>query len=410
MSKKTESRSELFSAIITKLGERPSYDRNDILDVATSIGQKFPSWILNADNRVYRGMYTVPLVEGITTTPATTTTTTTTKKKSRNVISATPASLKEQVASPVSLIVESAGFDDNLIPAKDPLFVSFGEHRTVKSIIKSKMFYPVFITGLSGNGKTQMVLQSCAEQTREVIRVNFTIETDEDDLIGGFRLVNGETKFFKGPVIKAMERGAVLLCDEIDLANPAKIMCLQSILEGSGYFIKKTGEFISPAAGFTVIATANTKGKGSDSGAFIGTNILNEAFLERFPITVEQQYPSPVIEKKILGLVFDSLGLTDTAFIDKLVDWADIIRKTYLDDAVDEIISTRRLVHIAKAYSIFNDRMTAVKLCINRFDEDTKVAFLDLYSKLDDESTNNAAPSPDQSDEIDQLLSTPTYS
>jgi len=197
-------------------------------------------------------------------------------------------------------------------------------------------------------------------------------------------LVNGDTKFFKGPVIKAMEKGAVLLCDEIDLANPAKVMCLQSILEGKGYFIKKTGEYITPAHGFTVIATANTKGKGSDDGRFIGTNILNEAFLERYPITCEQEYPSPAIERKILDKVADSVGVSDDDYLQKLVDWADIIRKTFMDGGVDEIISTRRLVHIIKAFAIFGDRMTAIEMCTNRFDEETKLAFRDLYTKLDD--------------------------
>jgi hypothetical protein len=283
------------------------------------------------------------------------------------------------------LNVETTGFTENLIPASDPLFVPFGNFKTVKQIVKSKMFYPVFITGLSGNGKTFSVEQACAQTARETIRVNFTIETDEDDLIGGFRLVDGETKFFKGPVIKAMERGAVLLLDEIDLANPAKIMCLQSILEGKGYFIKKTGEFVTPKSGFTVVATGNTKGKGSEDGRFIGTNIMNEAFLERFPITCEQEYPTPTIEKRILGKVFADLNVDDIEFSDKLVDWADIIRKTFYDGGVDEIISTRRLVHIAKAYSIFGDRMTAIDMCINRFDDDTKESFRDLYGKIDSE-------------------------
>jgi MoxR-like ATPase len=248
------------------------------------------------------------------------------------------------------------------------------------------MFYPMFITGLSGNGKTYMVEQACAKAKRDMIRVNFTVETDEDDLIGGFRLVDGDTKFFKGPVIKAMEQGAVLLCDEIDLANPAKVMCLQSILEGKGYFIKKTGEYIQPAAGFTVVSTANTKGQGSDDGRFIGTNILNEAFLERFPVTVEQEYPSVSIEKKILEKVAVSLNHDNDdsfEFVAKLVDWADIIRKTFMDGGVDEIISTRRLVHIIKAYAIFNDRMTAIEMCTNRFDDETKTSFSDLYTKVD---------------------------
>ena len=297
--------------------------------------------------------------------------------------------------------MESELFQENLIPATDPLFTPFGNFNLVKDVVKSKMFYPLYITGLSGNGKTLSVEQACAVTKREVIRVNFTVETDEDDLIGGFRLVNGETKFFKGPVIKAMELGAVLLCDEIDLANPAKVMCLQSILEGGGYFIKKTGEYVTPASGFTVVATANTKGKGSDDGRFIGTNVMNEAFLERFPITVEQSYPTPAIEKKILGNMFADLKVNDAEFVEKLIDWADIIRKTFYDGGVDEIISTRRLVHIAKAYSIFGDRMKAIQMCINRFDDDTKVSFADLYSKIDagvivEESSEEVSSEPEQ--------------
>lgn len=281
------------------------------------------------------------------------------------------------------LNVTTNGFSENLIPEKDPLFVPFGNFSSLKKILSARLFYPTFITGMSGNGKTFSVEQACAQLKREVIRVNFTVETDEDDLIGGFRLVQGETRFFKGPVIKAMEMGAVLLLDEIDLGNPAKIMCLQSILEGKGYFIKKTGEYIKPSSGFTVIATANTKGKGSDDGRFIGANVLNEAFLERFPVTCEQEYPTVAIEKRILNSVFGDLGLTDPDFAEKLVDWADIIRKTFYDGGIDEVISTRRLVHIAKAYKIFGDRMTAIDMCINRFDEDTKASFRDLYTKLD---------------------------
>ena len=295
-----------------------------------------------------------------------------------------------------SLTVDTNGFTDNLVPTKDDLFVPFGNFKVVRDIIKSRMFYPVFITGLSGNGKTYMVEQACAHTKREVIRVNFTVETDEDDLIGGFRLVDGETKFFKGPVIAAMEKGAVLLCDEIDLANPAKVMCLQSILEGKGYFIKKTGEHIMPAPGFTVLATANTKGKGSDDGRFIGTNILNEAFLERYPVTCEQEYPAPSIERKILDRVAQAEQVDDKEFLGKLVDWADIIRKTFKDGGVDEIISTRRLVHIVKAMAIFKDRMTAITMCTNRFDEETKLSFLDLYTKLDAEVSMR--------DEIDDII------
>ena len=267
--------------------------------------------------------------------------------------------------------------EQNLIPAKDDTFVSFGNFADIKKIIKSNLFYPTFITGLSGNGKTFSVEQACAQTKRELIRVNITIETDEDDLIGGFRLINGETVWHNGPVIEALERGAVLLLDEVDLASN-KILCLQSILEGKGVFLKKIGKFITPAEGFNVFATANTKGKGSDDGRFIGTNVLNEAFLERFPVTFEQSYPATAVEQKILMALCN-----DTDFCKRLCDWADIIRKTFYDGGIEEIISTRRLVHIVRAYSIFNDKAKAIQVCVNRFDDETKQAFLELYDKVD---------------------------
>jgi len=270
----------------------------------------------------------------------------------------------------------------NLVPVQDDTFVKFGSFNDVKKVIQSKQFYPTFITGLSGNGKTFGVEQACAQLKRELIRVNITIETDEDDLIGGFRLVDGATVWHNGPVIEALQRGAVLLLDEIDLASN-KILCLQPVLEGKGLFLKKIGKFVNPAKGFNVVATANTKGKGSDDGRFIGTNVLNEAFLERFPVTYEQDYPSPKIEQRILGGIAAQLGVTDTNFIKRLVDWGDIIRKTFYDGGIEEIISTRRLVHIVRAFSIFNDKEKAIKVCVNRFDDETKQAFLELYDKVD---------------------------
>jgi hypothetical protein len=272
--------------------------------------------------------------------------------------------------------------EQNLIPDKDDTFVKFGNFNDIKKIIQSRIFYPAFITGLSGNGKTFCVEQVCAQLKRELIRVNITIETDEDDLIGGFRLVNGETVWHNGPVIEALERGAVLLLDEVDLASN-KILCLQSILEGKGVFLKKIGTFVKPAAGFTVVATANTKGKGSDDGRFIGTNVLNEAFLERFPVTFEQSYPAPAVEQKILEGIALDLGVEDRDFCKRLVDWADTIRKTFYDGGIEEIISTRRLVHIIRAYSIFQDKGKAIQVCINRFDDETKQSFLELYDKFD---------------------------
>ena len=272
--------------------------------------------------------------------------------------------------------------EKNLVPQKDDTFVRFGSFQDVKKIIASKLFYPTFVTGLSGNGKTFGIEQACAQLGREIIRVNITIETDEDDLIGGFRLVNGETVWHNGPVIEALERGAILLLDEIDLASN-KILCLQSVLEGNGLFLKKIGRFVRPAAGFNIFATANTKGKGSDDGRFIGTNVLNEAFLERFPVTFEQSYPSPVTENRILEKIATTLGVNDADFCKRLVDWGDIIRKTFYDGGIEDIISTRRLVHIIRAYSIFKDKAKAMKVCINRFDDETKQAFMELYDKVD---------------------------
>ena len=272
--------------------------------------------------------------------------------------------------------------EQNLIPEKDSTFVKFGNFPDIKKIIASKLFYPTFVTGLSGNGKTFGIEQVCAQLGRELIRVNITIETDEDDLIGGFRLVNGNTVWHNGPVVEALERGAILLLDEIDLASN-KILCLQPVLEGKGLFLKKIGKFVQPKAGFNVVATANTKGKGSDDGRFIGTNVLNEAFLERFPVTFEQAYPAPAHETKILNNVASTLGVNDSDFCKRLVDWADIIRKTFYDGGIEEIISTRRLVHILRAFSIFNNKEKAIKVCINRFDDETKQSFIELYDKVD---------------------------
>ena len=270
----------------------------------------------------------------------------------------------------------------NLVPQKEPNFIPFGNFTDIKKIISSKLFYPTFITGMSGNGKTLGVEQACAALNRELIRVNITIETDEDDLIGGFRLVNGETVWHNGPVIEALERGSVLLLDEVDLASN-KILCLQSVLEGKGLFLKKTGRYVTPKSGFNIIATANTKGKGSDDGRFIGTNVLNEAFLERFALTFEQDYPHVKTEQKILEKASASLGVLDKEFCEHLANWADIIRRTFNDGGIDEVISTRRLVHIIRAFAIWQNRMKAIKVCTNRFDDETKQSFLELYDKID---------------------------
>ena len=323
---------------------------------------KNPSWLKTDKYKVDRGTYKLPL-EGKPT-------------ENEKLMEAPVEATKTEAAYVVSSLV------GDIVPKKDPIFVSFGNYPDVKQIVKSNQFYPVFITGLSGNGKTMGVTQACAELKKELIRVNITIETDEDDLLGGYRLKDGQTVWQNGPVIEAMERGAVLLLDEVDLASN-KIMCLQPILEGSGVFVKKINKFVKPKDGFNVIATANTKGQGSEDGKFIGTNVLNEAFLERFPITFEQSYPTMKIEKKILTNTLKAAGKTDDKFIDKLTTWADVIRKTYFDGGVDEIISTRRLVHITQAFAIFDNKMKAIQMCTNRFDDDTKNSFVELYTKVD---------------------------
>ena len=334
-----------------------------------------PQWLIkNADFKIGKSLFKLPSEEDFATDVKVES-----KGEAEKVL--TTKAPETETVSEAAYVVSSLVGD--IVPKKDPVFVSFGNYPDVKSIIRSKMFYPVFITGLSGNGKTMGVTQACAENKRELIRVNITIETDEDDLLGGYRLKDGQTVWQNGPVIEAMERGAVLLLDEIDLASN-KIMCLQPILEGSGVFVKKINRFVKPANGFNVIATANTKGQGSDDGKFIGTNVLNEAFLERFPITFEQSYPSVAIEQKILVATYkNSTGKSDNDFCKKLVTWADVIRKTYFDGSVDEIISTRRLVHIIQAYAIFGKKMKAVEVCTNRFDDDTKNSFIELYTKVD---------------------------
>ena len=345
---------------------------------------KNPSWLKSDKYKVGRGIYTlnVDSVESDTTIVDTTDTKISNDTKAAYIVSS---------------------LTDNVVPQKDTDFVKFGNYTDISSIVKSKKFYPVFITGLSGNGKTLAVTQACAEAKREMIRCNITIETDEDDLLGGYRLKDGQTVWQNGPVIEAMERGAVLLLDEIDLASN-KIMCLQPILEGSGVYVKKINKFVKPKLGFNVIATANTKGQGSDDGKFIGTNVLNEAFLERFPVTFEQEYPSAKIEEKIVSTKLKSAGKSDDKFAHNLVTWADVIRKTYKDGGVDEIISTRRLVHIAEAYGIFKNKMKAISVCTNRFDDDTKTSFVDLYSKVDSgASVDEILDAKKQADEAEIL-------
>ena len=353
-----------------KYGEGAVMTRDEVKTFVKDNGLGWVSWFVRAPYRVGTGKFKLP-VNGETITPV--------KPKKVKV----PVMKKSEIGE--ESVVAYHNPTENLVPEKDPLYVPFGNFNDVYSIIKSGRYYPAFITGLSGNGKTFMVEQACAKAKREFFRVNITVETDEDDLLGHYALIDGNTVWQDGPVVKAMERGAILLLDEIDLAS-SKIMCLQPVLEGKGVFLKKVNRFVSPSVGFNVLATANTKGKGSEDGRFIGTNILNEAFLERFPITIEQDYPSMAIERKILDKVFTSLDISNYGdFPEKLVTWADIIRKTFYEGGIDEIIATRRLVHIANAYAIFGDRKKAIEMCINRFDEDTKTSFLDLYSKCDSE-------------------------
>ena len=356
-------------ALFKKYG-RTDLSRSEINDMVKSGEISNPSWLKNKKYLVSRGVYSLPIA-GNDFSPSLTD------------VPLVPEEPKEPVVSQAAFVVSS--LVGNIVPDKDPVFVPWGSFTDIKKIVSSKAFYPIFVTGLSGNGKTMNVSQACAATNRECIRVNITIETDEDDLLGGYRLQDGQTVWQNGPVIEAMERGALLLLDEIDLASN-KIMCLQPILEGNGVFLKKINRFVKPSKGFNVIATANTKGQGSDDGKFIGTNILNEAFLERFPITIEQAYPTNKIETKILLNVMSDKGLTkdvDSEFAKSLVTWADIIRKTYYEGGVDELISTRRLVHIVEAFSIFKNKMKAIEMCTNRFDLDTKTSFLDLYTKID---------------------------
>ena len=337
-------------------------------EAAAKAGVPFPTWFKGDGYSVGYNAYKLPSEGGNVAAPVT-------------AAPAAPAAPAGAEATMVNLVATNME-KQNLVPGKFDGFVPWGNFSLIEKVVKSGMFYPIFITGLSGNGKTLMVEQVCAKLNKELIRVNITIETDEDDLLGGFRLVNGETKFVPGPVIEAMERGCTLLLDECDLGSN-KLLALQPVLEGKGVYLKKINKWVTPKEGFNVMATANTKGKGSDDGRFIGTNILNEAFLERFAITMEQPYATVATETKIINLAMKKYGAEDAEFAKNLVTWADVIRKTFYDGGVDEVISTRRLDHIVKAFAIFGDKMQAIELCVARFDEDTKVSFLDLYTKID---------------------------
>ncbi len=366
-------RENLIQALQSQDNGTGVFTRKQIIETATSIGLGFPAWLVNGkpEVKVDRGVYNLTSMFGgqvanaqpIAETP-------------RVPLAVVETQPKELVQAQLRVDVE------NLVPEKDATFVPFGFYKDLKKVLSSSMFYPIFISGLSGNGKTTMVEQVCANLKREAIRVNISIETDEDDLIGGNTLVDGNVVYREGPVLTAMKRGAVLILDEVDRGSN-KLMCLQAILEGKPYFNKKTGETVTPAPGFNLVATANTKGRGSDDGKFISANILDEAFLERFAITVEQEYPTMATEKKIVLKKMDKVNNVDDEFATHLVTWSDVIRKTYYEGAIDELISTRRLEHIVNAFAVFGDKQKAVQLCVNRFDEDTKEAFIDLYAKVD---------------------------
>ena len=367
------------------------FSRDDVLGKGRELGLSFRQIrknILIDDYRVGKGMYSI---EGVESVPQ--------EVSISDDPSPTQKVSPPQPSTEVNLIANTSM--ESLIPEKFEGFVEWGHYSDVKRIVRSRMFYPIFVTGLSGNGKTLMVEQIHASLSKELIRVNITIETDEDDLLGGFRLVNGETKFVPGPVVEAMEKGCTLLLDECDLGSN-KIMCLQPVLEGKGVYLKKVNKWILPKKGFNVIATANTKGKGSDDGRFIGTNVLNEAFLERFAITLEQPYPSVQVETKIVLGSMLKYGKTDKEFASKLVDWADVIRKTFFSGAIDEIISTRRLDHIVKTFSIFGNRMKAIQMCVARFDDETRDAFLDLYTKVDSGAIQNETESEESSESTEE--------
>jgi len=379
----------LIKLTVEKLYERSPgqnvWHRDAISDVARSVGLSWTdinAHLLNANLRRARGCYDISIYRSDTdiTGPVKSPQMPTAEGES-NPSPTSPAA--PEVFKLASRTVQSIVNDDIHIPEIDSTFVRWGEYDTILKAIESRTFFPIYISGLSGNGKTIMVKQVCAKLKREYCRVQISPETDEDDLIGGFRLLGGETVFCKGPVIKAMERGCVLLIDEIDRGSN-KIMCLQGILEGEPVLIKKTGQIIVPAPGFTIIATANTKGRGSDDGRFSAAAFIDEAFLERFVATIEQEYPSASVEKKIVMKHMELYGKVDEAFADHLVSWSNVIRKTHASEAIDDLISTRRLCHITHTFAIYGDRARAIKLCTARFNQDTRNAFMDLYSKIDE--------------------------
>ena len=382
----TPARKNFVEKAQSEFGEGAVLSRDQVVGVKEKNSLGWPSWFVRAPYKCGRGMYKLPTMDGnldIDVSIPAVSESVVAEDATVSLATHATAARVESAEMVTNVIEFPQNSTESYVPSKVEGYVKFGHYNDVKTIKKSGQFYPIFITGLSGNGKTMMIEQIHAELKKELFRVNITIETDEDDLIGHYALVDGRTVWQDGPVTMAMERGATLLLDEVDLASN-KIMCLQPVLEGNPLLIKKEGRIVRPKAGFTVMATANTKGKGSEDGRFIGTNILNEAFLERFPITMEQEYPSMSVEKKIVTKLMTNLGCLDEEYAGKLVDWADLIRKTFYDGGVDEIIATRRLVHIIHAFAIFKDRMKAIQMCTARFDEQTKETFMDLYSKLDE--------------------------
>jgi MoxR-like ATPase len=367
---KSEQKTIFLKTLAERYPNRYVFTRDELAEHATLHDLGYPSFVMKADNRVGRGEYRIEM------------------------LSIVPKEVMDKPVEHTSAVKQTV-FDQVVIdiPKKDSTYVSWGFFSDVKKIIASKSFYPIFISGLSGNGKTMMVEQACAVTKSKYVRVNITEETDEDDLIGGFRLINGETVWCDGPIPHAMKQGAICLIDEIDRGSN-KLMCLQAVLEGNPLYIKKTGAVVHPAAGFNIIATANTKGRGSDDGRFTGAKILDEAFLERFVATIDQNYPSVSTERKIVINAMKHFGEVDEDFAEKLVTWSEIIRKTYADGGVDDVISTRRLVHVVRTNCIFNDRAKSINMCISRFDEDTRAAFLDLYTKVD-ATTTTKTTTPD---------------
>ena len=373
----------ILKELVVRYPDQTKFRKNIIVDIGESLGYSGKDWnpLMQKDNRVKIGTYDLAaLIEPLR----------------KEIMSNSVVDIIPQKAVQMQSIVN----EEKTFAKTDPTFIPWGPYSDIMKILQSNMFYPIYISGLSGNGKTFMVEQACAKLRREFIRVQINPETDEDDLLGGFRLINGETVFSKGPILKAMENGAILLLDEIDRATN-KIMCLQGILEGKPVLVKKTGEIVEPAQGFNIIATANTKGKGSEDGRFTAASIIDDAFLERFTISVDQQFPSLNVEKKIVIKHMEKFDCVDEDFADKLVVWADIIRKTFYDDGVDELISTRRLCHIVQTFSIFEKRDKAIDLCISRFDADTKEAFLDLYSKVDANEIQQEAAIDENGDTVD---------